>query len=550
MALLTCFLGQNSKISLDIREAEQPMAFTAFARLLLEIEYGEKIEIDLVERHQEGWNILREFLSVAIDDGDATRQGYLEAVTACLHFGDLFKEERQRINAAGKQEDSSVTVERLIRNSIVGNLASQISTCESGGQRGSARYQNEIEDNLKRDNLLPASKLQDIYTVPGSYLNDRTKQAKRDDSVANLASTRMSGSYFSYQRPVLGKVSITPLKDTGDILGDGRIDPGNELLASKAWSPDGWLQRTDHINNELGKLCTKRPPRVAVLDTGFDPESPRALWFRAKSEQIRRIPNAHWYDFVGAAKQPIDEDEQGHGTAVVSILLRVAQHASVFVGRIAKSSQDLHLAGGNVAAAIKYAAEEWDADIITMSFGFTNRCESIEAAIRTAETTRHRAIVFFAAAANDGANREEMFPAYLPSVISVRGTDHYGSFVAAYDPPATATNSGPLYGTLGLDVPYNWPSRSDVMSGCSMSTPIMAAMVSLVFQFSSCLGIDADCQTKLRTQEGVQQFLKDIAVSQGNNRYYVYLWKLFDGQQNWEKNLVRRIEGAMVKLPR
>lgn len=109
-------------------------------------------------------------------------------------------------------------------------------------------------------------------------------------------------------------------------------------------------------------------------------------------------------------------------------------------------------------------------------------------AIRNAEAARQRAIVFFAAAAaNNGANSEEMVPAYLDSVISVRGTDHNGSFFPAYNPPPTVTNSSsPLYGTLGVDVPCCWPFTVPLLYCSCFFTPVLIINVSIFNQKSNC----------------------------------------------------------------
>lgn len=144
-----------------------------------------------------------------------------------------------------------------------------------------------------------------------------------------------------------------------------------------------------------------------------------------------------------------------------------------------------------------------------------------------------------------------MFPANLLSVISVRGTDVYGSFISAYNPPPHY-NSGPLYGTLAKKVPLH-PGK---MSGSSVATAIMACMVAIVFRFAYSEEIDKTCQERLRTLEGVKQLLWHMSVHQGNKRYYVHLWDLFSGawdnpndQSVWRANAAEQIEAWMRSLP-
>jgi hypothetical protein len=81
--------------------------------------------------------------------------------------------------------------------------------------------------------------------------------------------------------------------------------------------------------------------RIAVLDTGYDPD---ALFFgRVRKRRIRE-----WNDFV-KKHEPNALDEDGHGTHVLSVLMQVAPAADIFVARVARNTQDLQKAAGNVA---------------------------------------------------------------------------------------------------------------------------------------------------------------------------------------------------------
>lgn len=179
-----------------------------------------------------------------------------------------------------------------------------------------------------------------------------------------------------------------------------------------------------------------------------------------------------------------------------------------------------------------------------MSFGFRQESPPIREAIGRAFLDRNSSIVFFAAAANNGANERELFPAYLHPVISVRGTDNQGAFVNAYDPPPVPMNEGlPLYGTLGENVPY---TSTETSSGCSVATPIMAGMVAMVMQWVACNAASKRAQEKLRTPAGVLELLKSTAVNKGNHRYYAHIWDLFE---NEGRNCVQLVEAAMLRLP-
>ena len=182
--------------------------------------------------------------------------------------------------------------------------------------------------------------------------------------------------------------------------------------------------------------------------------------------------------------------------------------------------------------------------MVCMSFGFRKEIASIKAAIKQAEIARNESIVFFAAAANNGSNEREMFPAYLPSVISVRGTDNQGTFVGAYNPPPMPMNEGlALYGTLGENVPF---TSTETSSGCSVATPIMVGLMAMVRQWASYNAASKHAQEKLRTPAGVRELCKKTAVKKENNRYYVHVWELF---ANNGENCVTLVDAAMLLLP-
>ncbi|KAM0432871.1 hypothetical protein ACHAPT_004573 [Fusarium lateritium] len=118
-----------------------------------------------------------------------------------------------------------------------------------------------------------------------------------------------------------------------------------------------------------------------------------------------------------------------------------------------------------------------------MSFGFSEEVKPIKDAIMQAEKLKGGKILFFAAANNDGLNEPELFPALFESVISARGTECNGEFIQQYNPKSWSHKSGIQYGTLARDVPYNWPVPKPTKSGCSVSTPILAAIAAVLISF-------------------------------------------------------------------
>lgn len=82
--------------------------------------------------------------------------------------------------------------------------------------------------------------------------------------------------------------------------------------------------------------------RIAVLDTGYDPTTP----FFSDRSRKRRIQR--WKDMAaGDSESAVDED--GHGTHVLSILMKVIPVADFYVARVAPRRGDLVNSTENVA---------------------------------------------------------------------------------------------------------------------------------------------------------------------------------------------------------
>lgn len=181
-----------------------------------------------------------------------------------------------------------------------------------------------------------------------------------------------------------------------------------------------------------------------------------------------------------------------------------------------------------------------------MSFGFEQEIDIIRHAIDEAQAIKDQSIILLSAAGNDGGNSSELFPAWLSSVISIRGTDHSGDFISSFNPSNHDFNSGqPAYGTLGVNVPCSWPSESalEEMTGCSIATPIAAAIVAVIINCAS----ESD-QKLLRTQKAILTVFKRMAAERSNGLWYLAPWQLVhtDDQEGRKSFL----NGAIQKLPR
>ncbi|RSM17130.1 hypothetical protein CDV31_004023 [Fusarium ambrosium] len=326
---------------------------------------------------------------------------------------------------------------------------------------------------------------------------------------------------------------------------------------SGSWT---WLQRVDRTNDLMDWVrekhlkekteTTEKRVRIAILDTGCSMDADCIVTLANGEARLQ----GHWCDWAGKSTHPIDEDAQQHGTSTAALLLRVARHAEVFVGRVAKDQKHLNGATNNIVDAISHAATVWDVDIVTMSFGFNTRITAIEKMIGDVIGKRRnegRDILFFAAANNDGLNSREMFPASDLNVISVRGTNHTGKPLQEYNPSPWPQKVGhSCFGTLGKDVPYDCADRCSQKSGCSVATPILAGIMATIIQYVGYVAASNDLlQNRVRTRDGIQQVMGHMADSvPGNPRYkYVAPWKFF---QRTEEERIALIVNALAEMQR
>jgi hypothetical protein len=112
---------------------------------------------------------------------------------------------------------------------------------------------------------------------------------------------------------------------------------------------DRWLGRLEGIREEMMlKLAPPmmRYPRVQIvlLDTGYEPKS-SFLDDGNVRDRLQKPPV--WKDFAESSETAVDSD--GHGTHLLSLIMRIAPYADLHVARVAKNSKNLKQAQENVA---------------------------------------------------------------------------------------------------------------------------------------------------------------------------------------------------------
>ncbi|KAL6823407.1 hypothetical protein V8C40DRAFT_248013 [Trichoderma camerunense] len=294
-----------------------------------------------------------------------------------------------------------------------------------------------------------------------------------------------------------------------------------------------WLERIDRLNKRLSSLPGTTPReriRIAILDTGYDADS---AYFQHNSRRNRLVK---WRDWVEHSTTP--QDCNGHGTHLVALVMRIVPEAEICVARVANDHQGLEKAIISISEAIKWAQSECKADIISMSFGHIRDHKPISRAIYNA--IKDKAILFFAAAANFGANERELFPARHECVISIRGTNSNGQF-QDFNPPRNS-REGKVFGTLGLEVPsvaLTNASEAAFMTGTSVATAIAAGIAGMLLEY---VGGKSDTSAYhivkdfLHTREGMLDMFEEMGTTpHDDGRIYVAPWSLFryDDESRW-----------------
>ena len=270
--------------------------------------------------------------------------------------------------------------------------------------------------------------------------------------------------------------------------------------------------------------------RVTIIDTGID-----ALHPYLNKRWVSRVEGVHaplfcdWTvntDITPSDHDPVDAD--GHGTFIAGLLLQLAPNIELSVARIGVTRQsiknDVQLGkrvgkvislSSDVAGhilisfqAIEYAIDVWNTEIISISFGSQAVVPEIRDAIEKAHASN---VIVVAAAGNSGNCDDIAFPASEDGVIKAFAANSMGK-AAGFSPSPQPDESS--YFILGCGVLSTWPSQLQekakidgiyiasfdkddyheghtgaehdlwaVMSGASFATPIMAALVAIIFEF-------------------------------------------------------------------
>jgi thermitase len=275
------------------------------------------------------------------------------------------------------------------------------------------------------------------------------------------------------------------------------FDP-NDPLYPQQW---GLIQTAATIawNNESLRSLTKAA-KIAVLDTGVDPEHPDL-----KDKLIT--------GFNSFNNSTITTDGHGHGTHVAGIAAAITNNATGVAGVsynavdiVPVQVLDAQGSGSNlsVAKGILYAANH-EAHVISMSLGGSAYSQVIQDAINIAWENN---CVIIAAAGNN-SSQAPIYPAGNNYVLAVSATtrsdtlasfSNYGADVGAGAPGESILSTLPTYTTALTRLGYS--KNYDKLSGTSMSTPFVSGLAAMLAALNPGISNMEIVQTMQRSADG------------------------------------------------
>lgn len=282
--------------------------------------------------------------------------------------------------------------------------------------------------------------------------------------------------------------------------------------------------------------------KIAILDTGAANSNksgtPQTI---RKARQLNRIT---WRQFLVDGKPlnlPAKEDEDGHGTQVASILLKVTPYAKIYIYRIAQDKEK-NISPKTVAAALEDAVT-LGVDIVSMSFGWNYENGEDYKQLRTALwKCISNDVLLFAATSNDGLRSLSgmPYPARADGVIAIDAASSEGEWLPI-NPSLQTEAKTHRFTALGEAILTDFPPQLgdkkgwERMKGTSAATPIAAGIAALVLEFARQppLGYAPEIAEKLKRPEAMRAVLAEaVGMKRERNGEYRHLvpWQLFKQQ--------------------
>ena len=209
--------------------------------------------------------------------------------------------------------------------------------------------------------------------------------------------------------------------------------------------------------------------KVAVIDSGV------YLHNDIKNNIVPGI------NYVAGESADNTTDVKGHGTAVAGLIASQCNSIGVVGGAFKtkvvplKVTNNTSVELANIVDAVYDAVDEYNCDVINMSFGMSSDTESLQNAVNHAI---NKNVIVVAAAGNEG-NTGYKYPASYDGVISVANAEKYSGSFRIYS--SSQKNDKVDIAAPGKDLTslVNSADGYDKFVGTSFSAPIVSAVAAL-----------------------------------------------------------------------
>ncbi|KAI0153424.1 hypothetical protein BJ166DRAFT_532751 [Pestalotiopsis sp. NC0098] len=526
-------LSVPSSVDEDEDDLKPFHQFMSLAKDLLRITLGVHLrspEKKSSKSPQEAWKTFRRTIEsymkslMCKPEVDRKAVPFLQAALGCLDFHIEYESRMRQAKSKGKTDIAWEVVFDTILVNIDSDLAREVLRGESPSQTASPVTHRAFGTS-------PSAAVRSHSHTFMERRNETREWSTGQTRLANKDSSQLGIRLFDTKQAV------------------------ESTTAHEFWTLLEKFHRSysQHVSDRSGNPGMESPRRIriAVLDTGIDFRHPAIREAKAKG----RVREEWCYSWVDHDPGASDDDNELHGTNCVELLHKAAPEADIYVAKVFSQNSVRLNEAENIAKAIRHAADVWNVDIISMSFGlrrpeanverdrnkehaasnhYRNIIDDIERSIRRAS---HNPRIIFAAASNDGKNAERAFPAnYQPRVICVHAS-HGNGEDGGINPPA---KSG--FMTLGMGVELSereWITKGGrdfpkykkvIKSGTSFATPIAAGIAATVLDLASRVeAIDNQVKDKLSWSEGLEKVLNLMTVpdAQGGLSYMApwHHWK-------------------------
>ncbi|KAI0410589.1 subtilisin-like protein [Xylaria grammica] len=425
-------------------------ALLSFAKLLLELDFGEVIDLSISPHNSKNSEAYVKLMVIVERLEQERSDSYVEAIRGCLVVHYKIAKKLRSDGAEGRPAD--LRIRKVLYKAVVKRL--ELGLAESIPRSAHKRRRSESPP--------PPSRLHPARSSSPRKLAVRPVGSKRTMSGhgRQITSEPLSCSTTSaYEQK--------PWARKGPLAGTLHLDTATDSL-------NRWFAELANMNAVVrvkpGERDSGSPHiRIAILDTGIENQCLNGI--------------KEYEDFVDRRNEsPLDSI--GHGTNVFSLLRKVCDDADFFIGRVwegTKATPDTPLLMGE---AIDYARKVWKVDIIVLSSGFQTTQTSVGEAIERANMAR---ILTFASPSNYGNMGDLYYPGRLyghGKVICLFSTNSMvkSSTTKTFNPSPLDTAAHRTFAILGEDIFLE--NLREPLNGTSYSTAIGAGIAARILDFS------------------------------------------------------------------